>query len=84
MRFRNFVNEKIVLPLSYIVLGQSIYKHLNFLSSSQWWSESKIIDYQNGKLCAEFAENGCNLVQSNYSDQVQIKIFSKIMTFNEK
>ena len=52
MRLINTITENIVLPLSDIALGQSIYKHLKFLKKSQWWSESELKDYQNKKLRA--------------------------------
>jgi len=52
MSLRNTITENIILPLSDIALGQSIYKHLKFLKKSQWWSESELKDYQNKKLRA--------------------------------
>lgn len=42
--------EKIVLPLSDILLKRTITKHLNFLMDSQWWSENDLIEYQNSQL----------------------------------
>ena len=52
MNLRNILNEKIILPLADIALGQSIKKHLDFLLKSQWWSESDLKEYQNEKLIA--------------------------------
>jgi len=48
----NYINEKIILPLSDIALRQSIKKHLDFLQKSQWWSENELKEYQNEKLRA--------------------------------
>ena len=50
MSLRNLLNEKIILPGSDILLGQSIYKDLKTLSESQWWSEEELENYQNEKL----------------------------------
>lgn len=50
MSLRNIFTENLILPLSDIVLGHSIYKYLKFLKKSQWWSESEFKDYQNKKL----------------------------------
>ena len=52
MSLINNINEKIVLPLSDIVLGQSIKKHFDFLQKSQWWSEGDLKEYQNERLRA--------------------------------
>ena len=50
MSFNNFFNEKIFLPLSDTLLGNSIYSDLKFLMKSQWWSADKLKEYQNQKL----------------------------------
>jgi phenylacetate-CoA ligase len=52
MNIRNYITEKIILPLSDIALGQSVSKHFKFLQKSQWWSESELKEYQNEKLRA--------------------------------
>ncbi len=52
MAINNWITENVILPLSDIVLGQSIKKHLVFLLESQWWSESDLKEYQNEKLRA--------------------------------
>ena len=52
MSIRNTITENIILPLSDIMLGDSVYKHLKFLKKSQWWSESELKEYQNEKLRA--------------------------------
>lgn len=50
MSFRNILTEKAILPLSDLVLGQSISKHLKFLQKSQWWTKEQLEEYQNKKL----------------------------------
>lgn len=50
MHLRNIFAEKIALPLSDLLLGQSIYKNLKFLEISQWWTREQIDDYQNMRL----------------------------------
>lgn len=50
MKIRNYFAQKIFLPLSDILLGQSVAKHLRFLQKSQWWSREQIDEYQNNKL----------------------------------
>jgi phenylacetate-CoA ligase len=52
MSIRNRITEKIVLPISDFVLGQSVSKDLKFLLKSQWWSKEQLIEYQNEKLRA--------------------------------
>jgi len=47
---RNSFTEKIILPLSDIVLGNSVAKHFQFLQKSQWWSKAKLKEYQNNRL----------------------------------
>lgn len=39
MSIGNILTENIILPLSDITPGQSVYKHFKFLQKSQWWSE---------------------------------------------
>ena len=48
----NYLNEKIILPISDTLLGNSIYKDLKFLMNSQWWSADELKEYQNEKLRA--------------------------------
>ena len=50
MSLKNKFTENIILPLSDLALGQSVYKSLNFLKKSQWWSREQIDDYQNKRL----------------------------------
>lgn len=52
MSFYNFFNEKIILPTSDFILGNSIYTDLKFLMQSQWWSAEELKEYQNEKLRA--------------------------------
>lgn len=52
MSFNNFFNEKIILPFSDTLLGNSIYSDLKFLMKSQWWSVDELREYQNEKLRA--------------------------------
>ncbi len=50
MPFRNRITENIVLPLSDSFSGQSVYKCLNFLLKSQYWTKSELENYQNEYL----------------------------------
>jgi phenylacetate-CoA ligase len=50
MSFINSVSENIILPISDLITGQSIYKHLQFLNKSQFWTRDQIDNYQNEKL----------------------------------
>jgi len=50
MTFRNFISEQIILPLSDLVTGYSVYHYLKFLQKSQLWSRTQIDNYQNIKL----------------------------------
>ncbi len=50
MTLNNFISENIILPLSDVITGQSIYKHLHFLNKSQFWTREQIDNYQNEKL----------------------------------
>ncbi len=50
MSIRNFITESFILPVSDLVVGQQIWKQLNFLQKSQWWTEEQLIEYQNKKL----------------------------------
>lgn len=52
MSLRNIITENIILPLSDILLGQSVYKNFKFLQKSQWWTETELKEYQNKKLKA--------------------------------
>jgi phenylacetate-CoA ligase len=44
--------ENLVLPLSDLVLGRAILKHLRFVRKSQWWSAEELKEFQNEKLRA--------------------------------
>ena len=50
MSIRNTITEKMILPLSDIVVGHSIARQLAFLNKSQWWSSEELLCYQNKKL----------------------------------
>ncbi len=50
MSLQNFIAEKVSLPISDLLLGQSIHKHLKFLQESQYWTDEQIYEYQNKKL----------------------------------
>jgi phenylacetate-CoA ligase len=50
MSFRNQITEKLIFPLSDIVLGSSVSNHLKFLQKSQHWTRDQIDDYQNQRL----------------------------------
>ena len=52
MPYINWLSKNIYLPFSDIVTGQSIFKKLQFLEKSQWWSRKEIDEYQNEKLRA--------------------------------
>lgn len=50
MSFRNFFTEGILLPISDVATGHSIHSQLSFLQKSQWWSEDRLLEFQNQKL----------------------------------
>lgn len=50
MSLRNIITEEIILPLSDLMLRQSIYKHLKFLLKSQYWTKEELESYQNKQL----------------------------------
>lgn len=50
MSVLNPIYRKIILPVSDILTGNKVSKYLNFLEQSQFWSRSKIEEYQNLKL----------------------------------
>jgi len=50
MSFKNIISEKVILPLSDLILGQSVSKHLKFLMKSQWWTKDQLEDFQNKRL----------------------------------
>ena len=52
MAFINWITENIILPVSDIMLNQSVTKYLMFLQKSQYWSKSELEEYQNAKLVA--------------------------------
>ncbi len=45
-----FIQEKIILPLSDIITGNSVSKYLKFLQQSKYWSREQIDDFQNKRL----------------------------------
>jgi len=50
MSFKNIISEKIILPMSDLILGQSVSKHLKFLQKSQWWTKEQLEEFQNKRL----------------------------------
>jgi len=44
------ITRNVVLPLTDILTGTSISRHLRSLEKSQWWSRSELEEYQNRKL----------------------------------
>jgi phenylacetate-CoA ligase len=50
MSIRNLITEKLILPLSDLMVGHNINNQLAFLNESQWWSKDQLIEYQNNRL----------------------------------
>ena len=50
MSFKNFIQEKIILPCGDVLTGQTVSKYLHFLMQSQYWSRQQIDDFQNERL----------------------------------
>ena len=50
MSLYNGFARNIILPLGDMVMGRTVLKRLKFLEKSQWWSQNKLIAYQNKKL----------------------------------
>jgi phenylacetate-CoA ligase len=50
MQFINSITEKVILPISDLITGQSVYAKLRFLKQSQFWTREQIDNYQNDKL----------------------------------
>lgn len=50
MPIKNRFIEKVILPLSDLITGNSVYRCLQFLNKSQYWSREEIDNYQNAKL----------------------------------
>lgn len=50
MALNNLIREKVILPASDIFLGKYVYRHLEFLNRSQWWSKEELVNFQNQKL----------------------------------
>lgn len=50
MGFSNYISKNIFLPINDIITRQSVYKHLNFLNNSQYWTREQINSYQIAKL----------------------------------
>lgn len=48
--FKNWFQERIVLPLSDLINGQSVSKYLKFMQESWTWSREQIDDFQNSRL----------------------------------
>lgn len=47
---KNILQEKIILPLSDLLTGQSVSKYLKFMLSSKEWSRERIDAFQNERL----------------------------------
>lgn len=52
MTLYNILSEKILLPISDVTFGTDVSNKLHFLEKSQWWTPTKLEDYQNKKLRA--------------------------------
>lgn len=50
MLSNHFIQEKIILPLSDVLTGQSVSKYLRFLNESRYWSREQIDGFQNERL----------------------------------
>jgi phenylacetate-CoA ligase len=50
MALINIISEKLVLPISDLLLGQTVSRNLHFLRLSEFWSREQIDAYQNKKL----------------------------------
>lgn len=50
MSFFNLISENLILPISDIFTGQSVYKSFSFLKKTQFWTREQIDDFQNKKL----------------------------------
>jgi len=50
MKMKNVLSKNIILPVSDLITGQSIYKCLLFLERSQLWTREQLVEYQNKKL----------------------------------
>lgn len=48
--FINFIQEKMVLPISDLANGQSVSKYLSYLMKSQYWTRQQLDDFQNSRL----------------------------------
>lgn len=47
---KNILQEKLILPLSDVLTGQSVSKYLKFMHSSKDWPRERIDDFQNERL----------------------------------
>ena len=48
----NWIQEKIVLPISDLIIGQQVNKYLKFVQESKTWSRKQIDAFQNERLRA--------------------------------
>jgi len=46
----NFICENLFLPISDLVTGQSVFRFLNFLMKSQYWTREQLDNFQNERL----------------------------------
>jgi phenylacetate-CoA ligase len=50
MNMDKWLHEKLILPASDYILGNTYNQHFKFLQKSQWWSKEEISAYQNDRL----------------------------------
>lgn len=48
--FINAIQERVILPVSDLITGQSVSKYLRFMLKSQYWSREQMNAFQNSKL----------------------------------
>ena len=52
---RNFIQERIILPIGDLVNGQCVAKYLKFMLKSQYWTREQLDEFQNERLRALIA-----------------------------
>lgn len=50
MSLTNFITEKVILPVSDIITGQSVNKYFKFLMKSKNWTRAELDNFQNQRL----------------------------------
>ena len=53
--FRNWIQERLVLPISDLITGQEVAKYLKFMLKSQHWTREQLDAFQNERLRALIA-----------------------------